>query len=159
MTDSSDRLVLVAGELHDLSGPGPEWPGGRETLFHQPGLPLPARTDVDAIIPLVSQRVGEAELAGLPSLRVVANYGVGYDNIDLAAAARRGIVVTNTPDVLTDATADLALARIGRIGKGCRADLVILDGQGQVVATIRSGRRVGAAPDQPFLPDGTSRVD
>ena len=110
MTDSSDRLVLVAGELHDLSGPGPEWPGGRETLFHQPGLPLPARTDVDAIIPLVSQRVGEAELAGLPSLRVVANYGVGYDNIDLAAAARRGIVVTNTPDVLTDATADLALA-------------------------------------------------
>ena len=110
MTDSSDRLVLVAGELHDLSGPDPEWPGGQGTLFHQPGAPLPARTDVDAIIPLVSQRVGEAELAGLPSLRVVANYGVGYDNIDLAAAARRGIVVTNTPDVLTDATADLALA-------------------------------------------------
>jgi glyoxylate reductase len=110
MTDSSDRLVLVAGELHDLSGPDPGWPGGRETLFQQPGSPLPARTDVDAIIPLVSQRVGETELAGLPSLRVVANYGVGYDNIDLAAAARRGIVVTNTPDVLTDATADLALA-------------------------------------------------
>ena len=110
MTDSSDRLVLVAGELHDLSGSGPGWPGGRETLFHQPGSPLPARTDVDAIIPLVSQPVGEAELAGLPSLRVVANYGVGYDNIDRAAAARRGIVVTNTPDVLTDATADLALA-------------------------------------------------
>ena len=110
MTESSDRLVLVAGELHDLSGPDPEWPGGQGTLFHQPGAPLPARTDVDAIIPLVSQRVGEAELAGLPSLRVVANYGVGYDNIDLAAAARRGIVVTNTPDVLTDATADLALA-------------------------------------------------
>jgi glyoxylate reductase len=110
MTDSSDRLVLVAGELHDLSGPDPEWPGGQGTLFHQPGAPLPARPDVDAIIPLVSQRVGESELAGLPSLRVVANYGVGYDNIDLGAAARRGIVVTNTPDVLTDATADLALA-------------------------------------------------
>ena len=110
MTDSSDRLVLVAGELHDLSGPDPEWPGGQGTLFHQPGAPLPARADVDAIIPLVSQRVGESELAGLPSLRVVANYGVGYDNIDLGAAARRGIVVTNTPDVLTDATADLALA-------------------------------------------------
>ena len=108
--DPTDRLVLVAGELHDLSGPEPAWPGGRATLFHQPGAPLPARADVDAIIPLVSQRVGEAELAGLPSLRVVANYGVGYDNIDLAAAARRGVVVTNTPDVLTDATADLALA-------------------------------------------------
>jgi len=110
MIDSSDRLVLVAGELHDLSGPNPEWPDGRETLFHQPGSPLPARADVDAIIPLVSQRVGDSELSCLPFLRVVANYGVGYDNIDLAAAARRGIVVTNTPDVLTDATADLALA-------------------------------------------------
>lgn len=110
MTDTSDRLVLVAGELHDLSGPDPDWPGGRGTLFHQPGAPLPARTDVDAIIPLVSQRVGESEFAGLSSLRVVANYGVGYDNIDLGAAARHGIVVTNTPDVLTDATADLALA-------------------------------------------------
>ena len=110
MTDSSDQLVLVAGELHDLSGPDPEWPGGQGTLFHQPGAPLPARPDVAAIIPLVSQQVGDAELSGLPSLRVVANYGVGYDNIDLGAAARRGVVVTNTPDVLTDATADLAMA-------------------------------------------------
>jgi glyoxylate reductase len=65
---------------------------------------------VDAIIPLVSQAVGEAEMSGLPALRVVANYGVGYDNIDLASAARRGVIVTNTPDVLTDATADLTLA-------------------------------------------------
>ncbi len=110
MTAFTDRLVLVAGELHDLSGLEPEWPGGRGTLFHQPGAPLPARDDVDAIIPLVSQAVGEVEMAGLPALRVVANYGVGYDNIDLAAAARRGVVVTNTPDVLTDATADLTLA-------------------------------------------------
>ena len=110
MREFADRLVLVAGELHDLSGLEPEWPGGRGTLFHQPGAPLPARDDVDAIIPLVSQAVGEVEMAGLPALRVVANYGVGYDNIDLAAAARRGVVVTNTPDVLTEATADLALA-------------------------------------------------
>jgi glyoxylate reductase len=110
MTAFSDRLVLVAGELHDLSGLEPGWPGGRGTLFHQPGVPLPERDDVDAIIPLVSQAVGEAEMARLPALRVVANYGVGYDNIDLAAAALRGVVVTNTPDVLTDATADLTLA-------------------------------------------------
>ncbi len=110
MNEFADRLVLVAGELHDLSGLEPEWPGGRGTLFHQPGAQLPERDEVDAIIPLVSQAVGEAEMAGLPALRVVANYGVGYDNIDLAAAARRGVVVTNTPDVLTDATADLTLA-------------------------------------------------
>lgn len=110
MTVPAERLVLVAGELHDLSGPDPEWPGGRRTLFHAPGAPLPRRDDVDALIPLVSQAVGETELEGLPGLRVVANYGVGYDNIDLAAARRRGVTVTNTPDVLTDATADLAMA-------------------------------------------------
>jgi glyoxylate reductase len=48
----------------------------------------------------------------LPQLRVVANYGVGYDRVDLAACAARGIVVTNTPGVLDDATADLAFALI-----------------------------------------------
>src|SRR4051812_29619832 len=47
-----------------------------------------------------------------PSLRIVANYGVGYDRIDLAACAARGIVVTNTPGVLDDATADLTFALI-----------------------------------------------
>ncbi len=110
MSTQADRLVLVAGELHDLSGPDPEWPGGRRTLFHPPGAPLPCRDDVEALIPLVSQTVGETELEGLPGLRVVANYGVGHDNIDLEAARRRGVTVTNTPDVLTDATADLAMA-------------------------------------------------
>ena len=44
------------------------------------------------------------------SLRVVANFAVGYDNIDVAACHERGVVVTNTPDVLTNATAELALA-------------------------------------------------
>ena len=48
----------------------------------------------------------------LPNLRVVANFGVGYDRVDVAACADRGIVVTNTPGVLDDATADLALALI-----------------------------------------------
>jgi lactate dehydrogenase-like 2-hydroxyacid dehydrogenase len=53
--------------------------------------------------------VTDAVLAQLPNLRVIANLGVGYDKIDIAAAARRGIVVTNTPDVLTDETADTAM--------------------------------------------------
>jgi glyoxylate reductase len=48
----------------------------------------------------------------LPALRVVANFGVGYDRIDVAACADRGVVVTNTPGVLDDATADLAFALI-----------------------------------------------
>ena len=45
-----------------------------------------------------------------PQLRVVANFAVGYDNVDLDACRRRGVAVTNTPDVLTNATAELALA-------------------------------------------------
>lgn len=66
---------------------------------------------VSGLITLLSDRV-DAELldAAGPSLRVVANYAVGTDNIDLAAAGERGVVVTNTPDVLDEATADLTMA-------------------------------------------------
>lgn len=55
-------------------------------------------------------RVGAAELELLPGLRLVANYGVGYDTVDVAACAARGIVVTNTPGVLDAAVADLTMA-------------------------------------------------
>ena len=63
-----------------------------------------------ALVALLSDPVTEGVLAGGPRLRVVANYAVGTDNIDLAAARRLGIVVTNTPGVLTEATADLTWA-------------------------------------------------
>lgn len=63
------------------------------------------------LLTLLSDRI-DAEVfdAAGPQLKVVANYAVGYNNIDVAEAARRGIRVGNTPDVLTDATADLAVA-------------------------------------------------
>jgi lactate dehydrogenase-like 2-hydroxyacid dehydrogenase len=48
-------------------------------------------------------------IRGLPRLEIIANFGVGYDSVDVAEAARRGIVVTNTPDVLTEEVADLAI--------------------------------------------------
>jgi lactate dehydrogenase-like 2-hydroxyacid dehydrogenase len=54
-------------------------------------------------------RIDEALMASLPKLEIIANFGVGYDSIDAAAAARRGVIVTNTPDVLTDEVADLAI--------------------------------------------------
>jgi glyoxylate reductase len=67
----------------------------------------------DAILTLLHDRVDEELLdAAGPQLRCVANVAVGYDNVDVEAAARRGIVVTNTPGVLDDATADLTLALI-----------------------------------------------
>ncbi|HEX7004400.1 MAG TPA: D-glycerate dehydrogenase [Trueperaceae bacterium] len=67
----------------------------------------------DAVITLVSDRVDEEFLdkAG-ERLRVVANYAVGYDNVDVGACSRRGVLVTNTPDVLTEATADQAFMLI-----------------------------------------------
>lgn len=63
----------------------------------------------DALLTLLSDRVDDRvmEAAG-PQLKVISNYAVGYNNIDVAAAEKRGIRVGNTPDVLTDATADLA---------------------------------------------------
>ena len=67
----------------------------------------------DAVVALLTNRFDAATFdAGLPTLKVVANVAVGYDNIDVAAAHDRGIIVTNTPDVLTDATADLAMGLI-----------------------------------------------
>lgn len=64
-----------------------------------------------AILSFVADPLDAAVLeAAAPTCKVVANFGVGTDNIDLAAATRLGIRVTNTPDVLTDATADLAFA-------------------------------------------------
>ncbi len=53
--------------------------------------------------------IDRAFLERLPNLEILANFGVGYDGIDLKAAAERGLVVTNTPDVLTEETADTAL--------------------------------------------------
>ena len=66
--------------------------------------------DADALISLLSDPITRRVLEGCPNLKVVAQYAVGYDNIDLAAAKELGIAVTNTPDVLTDATADFAFA-------------------------------------------------
>lgn len=68
------------------------------------------RHDVQAILSTYnSSGVSERLMSALPNLEVIAQFGVGYDNIDLQAAHARGIAVTNTPDVLTDDTADVAL--------------------------------------------------
>jgi glyoxylate reductase len=67
----------------------------------------------DAAVTLLHDRVDDAFLAAAgPALRVVANVAVGYDNIDVAACTRRGVVCTNTPGVLVESTADIAFALI-----------------------------------------------
>ncbi len=65
---------------------------------------------VDGLLCLLTDTIDDEVLGSCPGLKVVANYAVGYNNIDVAAASRRGIAVTNTPDVLTDSTADMAWA-------------------------------------------------
>jgi glyoxylate reductase len=66
--------------------------------------------DAEGLLALLSDRVDAALIDACPHLKTVSNYAVGFDNIDLAAATRRGITVGHTPDVLTDATADLTFA-------------------------------------------------
>ncbi len=64
----------------------------------------------EGLLSLLSDRVDAELIAAAPELRAISNYAVGYDNVDLEAAAARGIPVGHTPDVLTDTTADLAFA-------------------------------------------------
>ncbi|MBI2421301.1 MAG: D-glycerate dehydrogenase [Candidatus Hydrogenedentes bacterium] len=68
---------------------------------------------VDAVLAILTERIDGAFLdAAGPQLKVVANMAVGYDNVDVAAATARGVIITNTPGVLTETTADLAFALI-----------------------------------------------
>jgi len=66
--------------------------------------------DATGLYTLLTERINEEVFQLAPSLKAVANMAVGYDNIDLDAAAKRGVMVTNTPDVLTESTADLTFA-------------------------------------------------
>lgn len=83
-----------------------------------------AMANYDVLCPTVSDRIDASVIAGGGRVRLIANYGVGFDHIDLAAARAKGIAVTNTPGVLTDATADIALTLLlmaaRRAGEGER---------------------------------------
>src|SRR5688572_17896168 len=80
--------------------------------------------DKEALICVLTDRVTPELLDAAPNLRIVANIAVGYENIDVAAAKARDVIVTNTPDVLTDATAELTwaliLAAARRVAEGDR---------------------------------------
>ena len=69
-----------------------------------------ALQDVDGALVTLNERVGSEQIAAAPRLRAIANVGVGYNNLDIPALSRAGIVATNTPDVLTETTADFGFA-------------------------------------------------
>jgi glyoxylate reductase len=115
------------GDVEYLDAPLPDGAGGR-------------REDVEALA-VVGERIDDETLDLFSNLKVVANYGVGYDTVDVEACAARGVVVTNTPGVLTAATAELAftllLAVRRRIVAGDRA--------------VREGRWRGGWADPDFI--------
>jgi glyoxylate reductase len=87
------------------------FPGARVDVPEQwIGVEYCDLTDADALVCLLLDRIDGAVLARAPRLRVVANCAVGYDNVDVGACTAVGVAVTNTPDVLTEATAELTFA-------------------------------------------------
>ncbi len=125
----SPEVVLVSREIRPLLRDGPpEWPGGEETRWLPPDEELPSSERVVGLVPLLSREIGSAELDRLPRLRVVANYAVGYDNVDVPAARERGVAVTNTPGVLTEATADLTWALLLAAARRLREGLELAAG-------------------------------
>jgi glyoxylate reductase len=98
------------------------------------------RDDVEALI-VAGDTVDDSVLDRLPSLKLVANYGVGYDNVDADACRARGVAVTNTPGVLDAATADLTIALLLAVRRR------VVEGD----ALVRSGRWGTSWSESPFL--------
>ncbi len=94
-----DRLAAA----HDVDVWPERLPPAREALWAR-------AADAEGLLTMLTDRIDGPLLQRCPHLRAISNYAVGYDNIDLDAAAARGIAVGNTPDVLTEATADLTFA-------------------------------------------------
>jgi glyoxylate reductase len=92
---------------------------------------------VEGLLCLLTDRIDARLLEGADRLRIVANMAAGTDNVDLAAAERLGIAVTNTPDVLSEATADLAFALLLAVARR------LVEGD----RWVRSGRFTGWSPD------------
>src|SRR2546426_12458936 len=123
MAELARRFTLI-GQSHDR-------PATREEL-------LEAASQADALAVTLTERVDADVLDRAARLKVVAVYAVGYDNVDGAAATRRGLVVTNTPDVRTGTTADLTWALI----------LAVTRRMPEADRLVREGRWEGWAPTQ-----------
>jgi glyoxylate reductase len=174
MTASEAARIVVTRRIPEpalelLRGAGDVWLSPHDRPMTTAELHA-AVAGADAVVTLLHDRVDDAFLdAAGPSLRVVANVAVGYDNIDVPACGRRGVAATNTPGVLVDATADIAMAlilmstrRLGEaermvreggtwswsmffmLGAGLQAKTLGIVGLGQIgAATARRARAFG----------------
>ncbi len=127
-----------------LPGRALERLAGRHAVRVRPAGPALAGRELaafvggaDALVSLLADRVAAEVFALCPRLRLVANYAVGVNNIDLEAARTSGVWVTNTPDVLTDATADLTWSLILAVARR------VVEGD----RLVRAGRFAGWKPD------------
>ena len=111
-----------------------------------------ALRDYDAVLPTLGDRFSKAVFADVPNARcrLLANFGVGYNHIDVAAARAAGIVVTNTPGAVTDATADIAvMLMLMSARRAAEGDRLVRSGQWegwhptQMLGLHMSGKRVG----------------
>ena len=117
MTEPVRPNVFVSRSLPE-PGIGPLLDAGLDVTYREVDS-APTRDELlagvasaDAPLCMLTERIDAELLDAAPSLRIVANLAVGFDNVDVPAATERGVLVTTTPDVLTDATADLAWALI-----------------------------------------------
>ena len=134
---------------------------------------IKAAKDADGLITSLSDQIDKNIIDGLKKCRIIANCAVGYNNIDISYARKKGIVVTNTPDILTDATADLTAALIlacsrrlyeGELMmrknkfKGWKPQLLLgLDLKGKTVGIIGAGR-IGIATARRMKAFGTKII-
>ncbi|MGH4026952.1 MAG: 2-hydroxyacid dehydrogenase [Pseudonocardiaceae bacterium] len=107
-----------------------------------------ALAEADVVLPTVSDRLPAELFAGQLRTRFLGNFGVGYNHIDVEAAAKAGIVVTNTPGVLTDTTADTTMTLL----------LMIARRAGEGERELRSGRWTGWRPTHLMGADVTGKT-
>lgn len=100
-----EQVVSLLKAEHEVVSNELDQPMPREQILEK----VP---EAEGLLCMVTDRIDDALMDRAPRLRMIANFGVGYDNIDVPAATARGIWVSNTPGVLTDATADLTFALI-----------------------------------------------
>jgi len=118
-----EEAIKILSKLGDVKVNPTSGPPKREELFAE-------IHDADAILCLLTEKIDGELLNNAGRLRVIANMAVGYDNVDLAEATRRGIYVTNTPGVLTETTADTAMALILSTARRIvEADRYVRDGK------------------------------
>src|SRR4030066_128505 len=100
-----ENVILPLKEKYQMEMNQEDCPLDRQAL-------ISGVKDKHGLLSMLNDSINEEVLASAPHLKMIANFGVGYNNIDVRSSTARGIMVSNTPGVLTDATAELAFALI-----------------------------------------------